>query len=132
MEREARLLSWVRLMENVDLCRGDATWWMTRVWGEQGRVATARGASAGRGAGVSWSWPASLTGDKDVRKGPGGAGGPALLVLFRAAFLRSFCRRRLSFPGLGSSGGGGPGGPGGRRAAISGATEAAEVSIAAP
>jgi hypothetical protein len=45
-----------------------------------------------------------------VRKAPGGAGA-APAIFFWAAFLRSFCSRRLSFPGLGNRGGGGPGGP---------------------
>lgn len=86
----------------------------------------------GRGLGASWSRLASLTGDREVRKAPGGAGGPPPPILFRAAFLRSFCRRRLSFPGLGSRGGGGPGGPGRHGPAVPGATEAAEMNITAP
>lgn len=126
----ARLLRWVKLKGSRDFCRGDATWWMTELRAERGKAATGREASVGGGASVghgamgSWSWLASLTGDREVRKAPSGTGGPAPVILFRAAFLRSFCRRTLSFPGLGSRGGGGPEGPWGHRPAT--------MSIVAP
>lgn len=81
---------------------------------------------------VSWSWLASLTGDREVRKAPCGAESPPPTIFFRASFLSSLCRRTLSFPGLGIRGGGAPGGPWGQGPAASGVIEAVEISIAVP
>lgn len=126
----ARALRSVRLKQKVDLCWGEATWWVTGLCGEGGRGATVHRASEVHGAVASRSWLASLTGDREVRKAPGRAGAAAA-IFFRAAFLRSFCRRRLSFPGLGSRGGG-PGGLWGLGPPASRVTDAAEMSMASP
>lgn len=61
---------------------------------------------------------------------PGGVRCAPCIIVFQTAFLRSFCRRRLSFPVLGSRSGGDPGVPWTLGPCTSGAIDVAEMSVA--